>query len=116
MLDGARHSQSLSRLGVVFVCARPHRFKRLSGYFHRRGIGRIRHLHTPLLWVQQKRANKEIEVRKTPGLTNPSDLGTNELTRPEMIKHLTRCSFALVGGAHPKALKAQFMEGPTATS
>ena len=28
-----------------------------KGFFSRRGIGRIRHLHTPWLWMQQKRAS-----------------------------------------------------------
>eukprot|EP00959_Pyramimonas_sp_CCMP1952_P124028 2593172-Pyramimonas_sp.AAC.1 len=52
-----------------------------KGIFGRRGIGRIRHMHTPLLRVQEKRARKEIDVRKTPGESNPADLGTKELSR-----------------------------------
>ena len=84
------------------------------GIFKRQGIGRIRHLHTPLLWVQQKRANKEIEVSKTPGRENPADLGTKELSRPDMDKHLKRCYFVFLAGRHPKALSAQFAPAVTA--
>mgnify|MGYP001232091730 CR=1 FL=1 len=78
-----------------------------KGIFSRRGIGRIRHLHTPLLGVQQKRASKEIQVNKTPGETNPADLGTKELSRADLEKHLRTCSFAFEPGRHPKALTAQ---------
>ena len=77
----------------------------------RRGAGRIRHLHTPLLWVQQKRLKKDIEIRKTPGETNPADLGTKDLSRVTMDKHLATCGFTFVSGKHPKALSAQ-ISGP----
>ena len=78
-----------------------------KGIFGRRGIGRIRHLHTPLLWVQEKRAKKEIEVHKTPGETNPADLGTKELSRGSIEKHLSTCGFQFQTGSHPLALTAQ---------
>ena len=79
----------------------------IVGIFSRRGIGRIRHLHTHLVWVQQKRASKEIQVNKTPGETNPADPGTKELSRADLEKHLRTCNFSFEPGRHPKALTAQ---------
>ena len=77
------------------------------GIYGRRGIGNIRHLHTPLLWVQERRAAKELETQKVPGERNPADLGTKELSFTVMQKHLERCGFRFADGFHPKALRAQ---------
>ena len=77
------------------------------GIYGRRGIGKIRHLHTPLLWVQERRAAKELETQKVPGERNPADLGTKELSFTVMQKHLERCGFRFADGFHPKALRAQ---------
>ena len=82
-----------------------------KGIFGRRGVGKIRHLHTPLLWVQQKRAQKEIDVKKTPGESNSADLGTKELSRVVMERHLNRCGLYFERGKHPKALAAQLTPG-----
>ena len=60
-----------------------------------------------MLWVQQKRASKDIQVNKTPGETNPADLGTKELSRADLEKHLRTCNFSYEPGRHPKALIAQ---------
>ena len=78
-----------------------------QGIVGRRGVGRIRHLHTPLLWIQQRVASKDMALRKTDGERNPADLGTKELTRPKMDAHLTRCGFKFEAGRHPRALAAQ---------
>ena len=45
----------------------------------RRGISKLRHLHTKALWVQQAVANKVFEVFKAKGTENPADLGTKFL-------------------------------------
>ena len=66
------------------------------GIFHRRGIGRIRHLHTPLLWVQQKRAAKEIDVKKTPGKENPADMCTKHLSRAMLDMLLERTNVCIM--------------------
>ena len=78
--------------------------KSISG---RRGVGKIRHLHTPLLWLQQKVTARELAVAKIEGQRNRSDLGTKELAGPRMLELLSRCGFVLADGRHPLALKAQ---------
>ena len=51
------------------------------GIAKRRGLGRIRHLHTADLWVQEKIRNGHVELLKTPGKENPADLFTKYVDR-----------------------------------
>ena len=41
-----------------------------QGVAERRGVGKIRHLHTPLLWLQQKTRSREIRIVKVPTAFN----------------------------------------------
>jgi hypothetical protein len=78
-----------------------------KGICGRRGIGKVRHLHTPLLWIQQKANGKELTVNKTDGKYNVADLGTKELGRRDMDRHLVAAGFEFAKGRHPLALAAQ---------
>ena len=84
-----------------------------KGITGRKGIGKIRHLHTPLLWVQHKVANNTLSIYKVDGVTNVADLGTKELARPRMEQLLAKCGFAFRSGRHRAALKAQIGEAST---
>ena len=42
------------------------------------GVGRVRHLHTQVLWVQEAVACRELNIVKVPGVENPADMGTEE--------------------------------------
>ena len=46
------------------------------GIAKRRGLGRIRHLHTADLWVQEKIRSGHVELLKILGSENPADLFT----------------------------------------
>ena len=48
----------------------------------RRGVGRIRHLHTQVLWVQAV-ARQELTIVKVTQTENPSDVGTKNKARKE---------------------------------
>ena len=50
----------------------------------RRGVRRVRHLHTHLLWVQEAVARREVTIAKVPGCEKPADLGTKHLAQREM--------------------------------
>ena len=41
----------------------------------RRGVGRVRHLHTQVLWVHEAVARRELTIVKVPGVENPADMG-----------------------------------------
>ena len=50
----------------------------------RRGVERVRHLHTQVLWVQEAVARRELTIVKVPGVENPADMGTKHVVQREM--------------------------------
>ena len=56
----------------------------LIGMASRRGVGRIRHLHTSALWLEKGVSEKLIEVRKVKGEANPAELFTRHVTAPKI--------------------------------
>ena len=55
----------------------------------RAGCGRVRHLSTRVLWMQQRVERKELSVGAVPSAENVSDIGTKRLSVPTM-KYLMR--------------------------
>ena len=60
------------------------------GMARRLGVGKIRHLDTALLWVQDYVRRGEVALEKVLGVDNPADALTKYISAPEMIKHLAR--------------------------
>ena len=60
------------------------------GIAKRPGLGKIRHLATHTLWLQEKVRNKCVEVRKIKGEENPADLFTKHLPSKEKVHSLVR--------------------------
>ena len=58
------------------------------GICKRQGLGRVRHLATADLWVQQRVRGKQLKLYKLPGKENPSDMMTTYKGSPELIKFL----------------------------
>ena len=54
------------------------------------GLGRIRHLDTNTLWLQEKVRTGAIEVRKVRGEENPADLFTKHLPSRDKVHSLVR--------------------------
>ena len=50
------------------------------GICTRQGLGKLRHLDTHTLWIQQAVRTGRVDLRKVPGDANPADLGTKILT------------------------------------
>ena len=65
------------------------------GISKRRGLGKIRHLHTADLWVQQKVRSESVELVKVLGTDNPADLFTKYLDKATIHKALgaMNCEF-----------------------
>jgi hypothetical protein len=59
------------------------------GICKRQGLGRVRHLATADLWVQQKVRDRELKLFKLPGKENPSDLMTKHKTAPEASRFMS---------------------------
>ena len=79
-----------------------------KGLASRRAVGRIRHLHTPLLWVQSQVQAEQVHVVKVAGNANAADLGTKHLSAADMERYLRECGFKFVRGTSTAALKAQW--------
>ena len=58
------------------------------GICRRRGLGKIRHLATADLWVQDKLKKKDFELLRIPGVSNPADVLTKHVDRTILDKHL----------------------------
>ena len=59
------------------------------GIAQRQGMGRVRHIRTQALWVQETRAEGRLNYKKVLGTRNPSDLLTKHMPGPLITQHLT---------------------------
>ena len=70
------------------------------GICKRTGVGKVRHLDTRLLWVQELVRDGTLEVVKIAGTINPADLMTKHLPADSISAHLIRLEcFAREGRA-----------------
>ena len=76
------------------------------GIAQRRGVGKIRHLHAPLLWVQRVFHERRAELKKIKGTCNPADLGTKVLSGVDLWKCLLLMGFREKSGRSRLALEA----------
>ena len=60
------------------------------GISTRSGLGKLRHLETHTLWVQEKVRTGAIQVRKVRGDVNPADLFTKHLPSRDKIAQLVK--------------------------
>ena len=59
------------------------------GICRRRGLGKVLHLHTADLWVQDRLKAGDVSLRKTPGADNIADMMTKYLPRADLEKHVS---------------------------
>ncbi len=58
------------------------------GICNRQGLGKLRHINTQTLWIQQRVRDGAFELRKVRGDDNPADLFTKFLSSPDRITKL----------------------------
>ena len=58
------------------------------GIARRRGLGKVRHLATADLWIQDRIRKKDFELKKIPGSDNPADILTKNVDRCTLQKHI----------------------------
>ena len=63
----------------------------------RTGAGRLQHVQTNMLWMQEKIGRGEVTVRKVPREQNVSDLFTHHWVSKEGRMHLPGMNFATAG-------------------
>ena len=61
----------------------------------RRGVRRVRHFHTQVLWVA---ARRELTIEKVTEIENPADMGTKHLAQKEMHECMRRAGCRVMGG------------------
>ena len=84
------------------------------GIVGRQGLGKLRHLDTHSLWVQQAARSKRIHVRKIHGERNPADLFTKHLPSREKVNQLTAligCHFSDGRASLAPMMRRERMEG-----
>ena len=64
----------------------------------RQGLGKLRHLETGYLWLQDIVNQKRLSVRKVKGAENPADLGTKHLKSEDIVRHLGFLGFTFESG------------------
>ena len=68
------------------------------GICRRRGLGKVRHLATADLWIQDRLRRKDFELVKVAGADNPADMLTKHVDKATMVKHMSKLGLRLEGG------------------
>ena len=68
------------------------------GIIQRLGLGKVRHLETSNLWIQQACRTKTIQYLKVPGEDNPADTLTKHLAEEPRGRHSRFCGLQALPG------------------
>ena len=66
----------------------------------RRGCGKVRHLEVRELWLQDRVAKGELQVKKVRGEDNLADILTKHVGRETLDKHMTSAGYERRTGRH----------------
>ena len=76
------------------------------GIMRRTGLGKVRHLALPLLWLQSAIRTGRIKCFKEPGNDNVADVGAKYLAGPRLWELVSKLGFHELKGSSKLALKA----------
>ena len=76
----------------------------------RRGLGKVRHIETHELWIQDAVDRKRLEIHKIKNKYNPADALTKNLTREEMDLIVDRLGHAYEQGRSDAAPELSSVE------
>ena len=68
------------------------------GIAQRRGLGKLRHVQTQALWIQQANHEKRLGFHKVPGAENPADALTKHLPAELLERHMKAMSTTFESG------------------
>ena len=88
-LKGHLHSDSSAAIGIS----------------SRRGLGKVKHMHTQYLWIQERIRAGDFSVHKENTDNNVADLFTKHLAKPKMDKFFSKLGFRVPTHANALALK-----------
>ena len=75
------------------------------GVAQRLGVGRIRHLETGALWLQEQELRKVLSLNKVPGSSNCADAMTKYVSREVLERHIDGMSGIFLEGRAGKAVQ-----------
>jgi hypothetical protein len=73
------------------------------GIIARNGLGKMRHLDTSYLWIQEVSASKRLRYSKVDGKKNAADLMTKNVPRELSEEHCGKMNIEIKEGRHAKA-------------
>ena len=76
------------------------------GIASRRGLGKVKHVDTVFLWIQERIEQLKISIHKKHTSEMLADMLTKFLTNREIVKHLTGMGFVFRDGDHGLRLTA----------
>ena len=80
------------------------------GVIQRKGVGKIRHLHTGALWLQEQQVRNVIAFQKINGALNPADLFTKHLSRETMDRYAAMVGGTKIEGRSEKAAQLHTLQ------
>ena len=75
------------------------------GIMHRKGVGKLRHLSTNFLCVQERAARREIGYIKVKGSSNVADMLTKPLAQSDLQRHLGFANLMIAEGRADASLQ-----------
>ena len=81
------------------------------GIAERKGLGKVRHLDTQALWIQDAVRSRRVLLEKVKGTENPADMMTKHLDQRHLDELLSRISLEIVEGRSMLAPKLDHGEG-----
>ena len=77
----------------------------------RQGTGKLRHVSTQFLWIQEKTRNEEFDVAKIPGEENPADVLTKNVPADILMRHLESMNIELKDDRAESAPNLMMIQG-----
>ena len=80
------------------------------GVIQRKGIGKISHLHTGALWLQEQQVKNVFSFKKINGTASPADWFTKHLSREAMDKYSVMLGAEKIEGRSDKAAQLHHLQ------
>ena len=85
------------------------------GILQRTGLGKVRHLRTQGLWVQEVRSTNRLTYKKVLGTKNPADMLTKHMSAELLSRHMAVLGAELRGGRAETAPQLNSVESVVAS-
>ena len=98
---------AMADLGIQTTCVMKTDSTAAKGMTNRMGHGKVKHLQTCELWLQEVVKDKRIDIQKVGTKDNPADLMTKHLDGRTAAEHMKKLSATTATGRHDLAPRLQ---------